>query len=326
MRPLVDRIRRWIRRRPLKVLAGPAFAALVLAPALAFAQEHPAAPANAPATPPAEQPAVQPAAQPAGQPAGQPVAQPAAPTPAAHEAAHQPGAAHAPGTPAGAPAGHAAPGHEGAGHEGGGHAAGHEGGDHHGPGKFNFADLPRFTAEKDAAAKGEPVTPVTPYAYLLVNFALLVYLYVRMGKKPVQESLDARRATVAKELEEAEQIKAEATAKLAEYKEKLAQLDDELARIREELIKTGEADRDRMVKEAEEKAERMKKDAQFLLDQEVKQLRNELLVHTVEIAATAAQKALEGKITAADHDRFASDYLDALAKPTAASADQGGAS
>jgi F-type H+-transporting ATPase subunit b len=312
------------------VLAGPAFAAVVLAPVLAFAQEHPAPPANVPAQPaaqPAQPVAAQPVAQPAAQPvAAQPVAQPAAPTPAAHEAAHPP-TAHAPGGPAAA--GHAAPGASG--HEGGGHAAGHEGGEHHGPGKFNFADLPRFTAEKDAAAKGEPVTPVTPYAYLLVNFALLVYLYVRMGKKPVQESLDARRATVAKELEEAEQIKAEASAKLAEYKEKLAQLDDELARIREELIKTGEADRDRMVKEAEEKAERMKKDAQFLLDQEVKQLRNELLVHTVEIAATAAQKALEGKITAADHDRFASEYLDALAKPTGASASasssgQGGAS
>ncbi|MBL8718443.1 MAG: ATP synthase F0 subunit B [Myxococcales bacterium] len=306
MSALADRLRRWLgARRPsrLRVLAGPAFAAALFAPALAFAQVPGQAPVAA--EPPPAHPVAAPVAAPAADPHAAPVAAPvAAGVAAGHEGAHQ----------SAAPGAHSAAGHEGAGHQGAGHEGGHEGAGGHGPGKFNFADLPRFTAEKDAASKGEPVVPVTPYAYLLVNFALLVYLYVRMGKKPVQDGLDARRATVAKELEEAAQIKAEASERLAEYKEKLGHLDQELARIREELIKTGEADRDRLVKEAEEKAERMKKDAQFLLDQEVKQLRNELLAHTVDIAAAAAQKALEGKITAADHDRIANEYLDALGK------------
>ena len=53
----------------------------------------------------------------------------------------------------------------------------------------------------------------------------------------------------------------------------------------------------------------MRKDAQFLLDQELKQLRNELLRHTVEAATAAAEKVLESRISAQDQERVADEYL-----------------
>lgn len=218
-----------------------------------------------------------------------------------------------------APAGHEAAGHEPAGHEGGHEAAGHEGGGHH-PAPFNFADINRFQQEKEQAARGDkdahgnPIVPVTPYAYLLINAAILFAIYWKMGKKPVVDGLQARHDTIAKELIEAAKIKEAAEAKAAEYDEKLAQLGTELERIKADIIKAGEADRARIVKEAEEKADRMKKDAQFLLDQELKQLRNDMLAFTADAAIAAAEAVLKSKVTAADHERLATEYLDELSK------------
>ncbi len=220
-----------------------------------------------------------------------------------------------------------AAGHEGEGHEGAAHE-GHEGGGHHDPAPFNFADVDRYNREKDAASKGEkdahgnPVTPVTPYAYLVVNTLILFAAYYYLGKKPVASSLEARRATIAKELEEAARVKKEAEARLAEYSGRLEKLDAELDRIKAELVEAGKKDRARIIAEAEEKAERMRKDAQFLLEQEMKQMRIDLTQKTVDAAIAAATKVLEQRVTAQDQERLGDDYV----KQVAASPKAGGAS
>jgi len=308
---LLDRIRRWLTSRPRRlVLVGALGTATFLVATASSAQNAPPAepsaavpPAetHAPAPPPAESHAA-PAETHAPPPAA---ATPGAPTPGAttpHENAH------------GAAAPHGAPGAE---HAGGAHSAGHEGGEHavHHPEPFNFADTSRFQKEKDMAAKGEKdehgkvPSPVTPYAYLVINAAILFFIYYSAGKKPIAAGLEARKATIAKELDEAAKIKNEAKDRLDEYTKRLDELDHELARIKKELVTAGEADRDRIVKEAEEKAERMRKDAQFLLDQEMKQLRNELLKHTVDVATAAAEAVLKGRVSSQDHDRLAEEYL-----------------
>ncbi len=186
-------------------------------------------------------------------------------------------------------------------------AEAHEG---HALAPFNFADFTRFDQEKRAEAAGEGHhPPVIPFIYLVINAAILFGAYYYFGKKPVSEGLAARRQTVARELDDAAKVKAEAEERLAEYKERLAAMDKELQTIREEILASGDKERDRIVKEAEEKAERMQKDAQFLLEQEMKQLRNELVRHAVEAATAAAEDVLRSKLSATDHDRLADEYL-----------------
>lgn len=251
-------------------------------------------------------------------------------TPPAHGAAPPPAAGPAAAAPHGGEAGHAAgaSAHPGSEHAGPAHEGDHAG---HDPAPFNFADTERFSREKQAEAKGETGEhnkPVTPFLYLLINAAILFGAYYYLGKKPVSDGLAARRATVARELDEAAKVKGEAEDRLADYKKRLAEMDKELQVIREEIIASGEKERDRIVKDAEEKAERMRKDAQFLLEQELKQLRNELVRHAVDMASAAAEEVLKSKLTQADHDRVADEFLAQLsaAKAVGASASkQGGA-
>src|SRR5262245_29701042 len=102
-------------------------------------------------------------------------------------------------------------------------------------------------------------------------------------------------------------LEAEARAKV--YQAKLEKLEEEVRTAREGLVRAGEAERDRIVSEAEAKAERMRKDAEFLVAQELKQIRQDLLKDTVEAAVTAAEELLRKRVSPADQERLAEDYL-----------------
>ena len=276
-RTFADRIRRWLRARPARwgFVGGLGLAAFSL-PSIALGQE-PHEPASA---------QMHQGAAPRDGVAGGPIQHPAAESAKADLEAPK--------------------------HEGEAEAEGAEGERHH-PEPFNFADFQRYGQEKDEAAKGHGV-PVTPYVYILINALVLYAIYYYAGKKPVSDGLASRRETMVKDLDESAKIKAEAQAKLDEYTERLDKLDHELDRMRAELILAGEKDRDRIVREAEEKADRMRKDAQFLLDQELKQLRLDLLAHTVEIAMRAAEGALQAKVSPQDQDRLADEYVAMIGK------------
>jgi hypothetical protein len=53
----------------------------------------------------------------------------------------------------------------------------------------------------------------------------------------------------------------------------------------------------------------MRRDAEFLVEQEVKQIRADLWRGTVEAAVTAAEELLKKRVTPADQERLAEDYL-----------------
>lgn len=148
---------------------------------------------------------------------------------------------------------------------------------------------------------------------LVVNFALLVFVIVRMGRQPLLTFLQSRRDAIQTSLTEAARIKTEAEAKHRHYSERLSHLDSELASLRAEMIKAGEQERDRIVAEAEIKAARLRHDADFIIEQKLKQLRIDLTKEAVEAAIEAAASLIRQQATAADQQKIAQDYLVHLA-------------
>jgi F-type H+-transporting ATPase subunit b len=158
-----------------------------------------------------------------------------------------------------------------------------------------------------------------PFIAILVNFAVLLGVYYYFGRKPIAEALRLRRVTVAKEIEDARRMQREAEARAKTYQAKLASLEEELATARAALVEAGKGERERIVKEAEERAARMARDAEHLLEQEIKQIRQDLWRETVEHASRAAEELLKKRVTAADQERIAEDYLADLPVPKGAS-------
>ncbi len=186
-------------------------------------------------------------------------------------------------------------------HEG----AEHEGGEHHGPGPINWADF---------SNKKQP-----PYAALVINFAILLFIYYRAGKKPVADALKNRKDVIAKDIEEATRQKKEAEARAKKYQADLGNLDKDLETTKKALEEAGKAERDRLIQDAREKADRMKRDAVFLVEQESRQAKLDLTRETVEAAMGRAESLLQSQITPEDHERLCAEFLLELAsKPKTA--------
>jgi F0F1-type ATP synthase membrane subunit b/b' len=148
-----------------------------------------------------------------------------------------------------------------------------------------------------------------PYIAMLINFGILAAGYYLLGRKPIAAGLQARRDTIVKDIEEAQRMKHEAEARARVYQSKLETLEVELQSARDSLLGAGQAEKERIVREAEAKAERMQRDAEFLVEQELKQIRGNLWRETVEAAVLAAEDLLKKRVTPADQERLAEDYL-----------------
>lgn len=241
----------------------------------------------------------------------------AAPRAAQHEAPHAND--HAPAVTQGheAPAAHGAHAGHGAGteHGTGEHAAAEHG--EHGGGEHELQPINWV----DTSNKKQP-----PYLAMAVNFALLLFLYYRFGKQPVADALKKRREDVAKQIEEAGRIKAEAADRAKKYQAQLEHLDTEAEATKKAIRTTGEAERDRVLREANEKAARMERDADAMLDAESKQAKRALYEEAVVKAVVKAEEMLKSKLTQADHERLAEEFLSQLAQQGgAAKGSSGGA-
>jgi F-type H+-transporting ATPase subunit b len=188
-------------------------------------------------------------------------------------------------------------------------------------------------AEREEEAESEHPAPFNfgefgketpPYLAMLINFGILVGGYYLLGKDAVAAGLKGRREAIQKELEEAARMKEEAEERAKKYQARLATLEQEMATARDALVRAGEAERERIVHDAEAKAERMRKDAEFLVEQELKQIRLDLWRDTVDTAIATAEELLKKRVTPADQERLAEEYLAELGKPKAVA--PGGAS
>lgn len=168
-------------------------------------------------------------------------------------------------------------------------------------------------AAEHGAAHGEHGWDQQALIASIVNFIILLVLFTVLFRSKLQAFLKERRAAVARELEEAARLKAEAEVKHKEYTERLAKLDQELAQIKADMIAAGKQERDRIIADAEQKAARMRHEAEFIIEQHAKQLRLDLTREAAEAAVAAAEQLLLRATTTYDQQRLAQEYLAALA-------------
>lgn len=153
-----------------------------------------------------------------------------------------------------------------------------------------------------------------PFLAVLLNFGVLLALLVWLGRKPLTSFLQARHVAIRDALADAQKTRAEAEARFQEYSSRLDHLDRELARLREEMLNVAQADRERIVADAEERGARLQRESEFLLSQELKQVRKDLERDLAVAAVGAAEEILKRVTTGEDQIRLAEGYLDAIGK------------
>lgn len=153
--------------------------------------------------------------------------------------------------------------------------------------------------------KGMPV----PFGALALNAAILYWLLIKFGKKPIADALKARKLGIMKGMEEAAKMKAEAEASLAKYQGKLDDIEQDIARIKREMKEAGEAESARILSEAKERQARMERDARTLVEQELKAAREALMRDTVRAAVKSAEATLLVKVVDSDQQRLGDEFL-----------------
>lgn len=201
--------------------------------------------------------------------------------------------------------------------------AGHEGehGAHHVP---HFSDINWFYGlfgEREGVEPSIAFRPTgmpAPFGAYLINAAILYGLIYRFARKPLAEGLKARKANILKGMEEAARMKSDAEKSLADYEEKLANIDQEIERVRREMRAAGESERVRILAEARARRERMERDARLLVEQELAATRETLTAELVKSAMKSAATTLRERMSVADQQRIADEYLAGLPKAGAA--------
>ena len=113
----------------------------------------------------------------------------------------------------------------------------------------------------------------SPVAFLIqcINFAILVGVLVKFGKKPFKDYLTKRRHSVKERIEEAERLLKEASELKAIYVGKLSALEGEIEAFRASAMAEMEKERTKILDEARELASRIREQARLAYEQEMKE-------------------------------------------------------
>ena len=149
------------------------------------------------------------------------------------------------------------------------------------------------------------------FGWRVLNFAVLIGILVWAIKKAnVGGTLADRQAQIEKDLQEAQQGRAAAEAKLADYRGKLDAASKEIDELHAAIIREGEQEKERIIAEAKTAAGKIAAQAAQSAEQEVLKARSELRAEAARLAVEIASGKLAGAVQKADHDRFVGEYLD----------------
>jgi F-type H+-transporting ATPase subunit b len=150
------------------------------------------------------------------------------------------------------------------------------------------------------------------WVWKIVNFAILIFILVKFGGKPIRNFLKARTEGIKKSLDDAREAKELAQRALDEVQEKSGTRDSEIEEIISSAKASGEKERERLVQEAVKMSEKLIEQTRANIDYEVKQAREAIKAEAAEIAMELAEKKIRGQITEEDRKRLFEEALTKL--------------
>lgn len=143
----------------------------------------------------------------------------------------------------------------------------------------------------------------------VANFIIFVGVIYYFGNGPLKEYLATRSATIRKDLVEAAELKAAATAQLASIEQKLQALPGELNTLRTRGAEDIVAEEKRIAAAAEADRERLLDQTRREIDLQVRLAKKDILEHAADLSVQLATERIKKETTPADQDRLVENYL-----------------
>jgi F-type H+-transporting ATPase subunit b len=161
------------------------------------------------------------------------------------------------------------------------------------------------TAAKDPTHRGWP----PPFGFALLNFAIFLGIMSKLAWKPLQKFLVDRHFSIAKDLDAAAKLRAEAEATLKQYEAKVAGIGAEIDILLKQIHKQAEEEKARIIALAEADAKRLREEAARQIATEIDSARRELRRGVIEAAIAAADEAVKKNIAPDDQRKMAERYV-----------------
>jgi F-type H+-transporting ATPase subunit b len=150
---------------------------------------------------------------------------------------------------------------------------------------------------------------VKEYIWKIINFAILVFILFKFGKKPLGDFLRKRTELIEKTLNEAKEAKEAALKALREAEERVKTKDSEVKEILDAAKKSGELERDRIIEETAKLKDKILEQAKTNIDYELKHAKEAIKAEAVELAMELAEKKLKEKLTKEEQEKLLDESL-----------------
>lgn len=148
----------------------------------------------------------------------------------------------------------------------------------------------------------------------ILNFLVLVFVLAKFVYKPVLGIMEERKNKIASDLETAEKTKNDAEAVKAEYAAKLADARQEAQAIIENARKTAQAAHDKIMADTKVEQEQYVAAQKEIIATEKKKAMDEVRAQVISLSMIAAGKIVEQKLNSEEDKKMASKIVDSIMK------------
>ena len=156
---------------------------------------------------------------------------------------------------------------------------------------------------------GEEEPMSAPFIYMVLNFALLLFILMKYGGPVARKSAADRHDQIKTALDEAAKLRKQAADKLAEYESRLKDADSEIKKLVDGMRADAEADKARILENAERQSVQMKKDAEQRIAAEIEYARAALTKEVTAAATKATEDLLKKKMVPSDQQKLITSFI-----------------
>lgn len=148
----------------------------------------------------------------------------------------------------------------------------------------------------------------------VANFIIFVGILYYFLNQPLRDYLANRSSTIRKDLVEAAELKASATAQLATIEQKLQALPGELRALRTRGAEEITSEEQRIAAAAAADRDRLLEQTRREIDLQVRLAKKEILEHAADLSVQLATERIKKEVTPEDQSRLVDRYLEQVKK------------
>jgi F-type H+-transporting ATPase subunit b len=145
-----------------------------------------------------------------------------------------------------------------------------------------------------------------------LNFAILAFLLIRFGKKPIKGFFKDQKESIARAIENVEAEKAALTEQVKQALQSLEETDVRFNAIKEKIVAEGESKKKAIIEDARRESQLMIDQAHFWINRQIAHARQRLKSEVIDEAIELTLNRLPQSITPEDNQKLIHNYLGRL--------------